>query len=98
MDGPQTDARVAGELQVTKKQAEVWLKRFVGEKLRELFERTGTSRTVAEIVEELRFSERQIRGCLKRLLDEGVVEKAPRSRPVRYRSTASIGPLFDRRD
>ena len=95
MDGPQTDARVAGELQVTKKQAEVWLKRFAEEKLRELFDGTGTPRTVAEIVEELRFSERQIRGCLKRLLDEGVVEKSPRSRPVRYRSTASIGPLFD---
>ena len=39
----------------------------------------------------------QVRSCLKRLLDEGVVEKAPRSRPVRYRSTASIGPLFDER-
>ena len=95
MDGPKTDARVAGELQVTKKQAEVWLKRFTDERLRELFESTGTPRTVAEIVEELRFSERQIRGCLKRLLDEGVVEKLPGSRPVRYRSTASIGPLFD---
>ena len=95
MDGPQTDTRVAGELQVTKKQAEVWMKRFADEKLRELFESTGTPRTVAEIVEELRFPERQIRGCLKRLLDEGVVEKSPRSRPVRYRSTASIGPLFD---
>ena len=57
MDGPQTDTRVAGELQVTKKQAEVWLKRFADEKLRELFEGTGTPRTVAEIVEELRFSE-----------------------------------------
>ena len=44
-------------------------------RLRELFESTGTPRTVAEIVEELRFPERQIRGCLKRLLDEGVVEK-----------------------
>lgn len=97
MDGRQTDARVAGELQVTKKQAEVWLKRFVDERIREIFESTGTSRTVAEIVEELRLSERQIRGCLKRLLDEGVVEKSPRSRPVRYRSTASIGPLFDQR-
>ena len=97
MDEPQTDAQVAGELQVTKKQAEVWLKRFADEKLRELFESTGTPRTVAEIVEELRFPERQIRGCLKRLLDEGVVEKSPRSRPVRYRSTASIGPLFDQK-
>ena len=97
MDGPQTDARVAGGLQVTKKQAEFWLKRFADEKLRELFENTGTPRTIAEIVEELRFSEGQIRGCLKRLLDEGVVEKSPRSRPVRYCSTDSIGPHFDQR-
>ena len=97
MDGPRTDARVARELQVTKKQAEVWLRRFADEKLRELFEGTGTPRTVAEIVEELRFSERWIRDCLRCLLDEGVVEKSPRFRPVRYRSTASIGPLFDRR-
>ena len=97
MDGPQMDNGVAGELQVTKKQAEVWLKRFADEKLRELFESTDTPRTVAEIVEELRLSERQIRGCLKRLLDEGVVEKVPRSRPARYRSAASIGPLFDQR-
>ena len=37
MDGPQTDARVAEELQVTKKQAEVWLKRVADEKLRALF-------------------------------------------------------------
>ena len=95
MDGSRTDARVAEELQVSKKQAEVWLKRFADEKLREFFNGTGMPRTVAEIVEELRFSERQIRGCLKRLLDEGVIEKSPRSRPVRYRSTASIGPLFD---
>ena len=55
MDGPKTDARVAGELQVTKKQAEIWLKRFADEKLREFFESTDTPRTVAEIVEELRF-------------------------------------------
>ena len=45
-----------GSFRVTKKQAEVWLKRFADEKLRELFESTGTPRTVAEIVEELRFS------------------------------------------
>ncbi|MCY4470265.1 MAG: hypothetical protein OXC08_16240 [Thiotrichales bacterium] len=95
LDGRLTDTRVAGELQVTKKQAEVWLKRFADEKLRELFENTGTPRTVAELVEELRFSERHIRGCLKRLVDEGVVEKPPRSRPLGYRSSASIGPLFD---
>ena len=97
MDGSRTDARIAEELQVTKKQAEVWLKRFVEEKLRELFESTSTSRTVAEVVGDLRLSEHPVRSCMKRLRDEGVVEPVPRSRPVRYRSTDSIGPLFDRR-
>lgn len=98
MDGSRTDARVAEELQVSKKQAEAWLKLFVEMKLRELFEASSTLKTVAEVIEELRFPKHQVRGCLKRLLDEGAVEKAPRSRPVRYRSTASIGPLFDSRD
>ena len=98
MDGPRTDARVADELQVPRKQADAWLKRFVEMKLRTLFESSSTLRTAAEAVEELRFSQHQVRSCLKRLLDEGVVEKAPRSRPVRYRPTASIGPLFDKRD
>ena len=98
MDGPRTDARVADELQVPRKLADAWLKRFVEMKLRKLFESSSTLRTAAEAVEELRFPRHQVRSCLKRLLDEGVVEKAPRSRPVRYRSTASIGPLFDERD
>ena len=98
LEGPRTDARVAEELQVSRKQADAWLKRFVEMKLRRLFERSSTLMTVAEVVEELRFPQHQVRGCLKRLRDEGVVEKAPRSRPVRYRSTDSIGPLFDTRD
>ena len=98
MDGPRTVARVAEELQVSRTQADAWLKRFVEMKLRKLFERSSTPTTAAEVVEELRFPMHQIRSCLKRLLDEGVVEKAPGSRPVRYRPTASIGPLFDKRD
>ena len=98
MDGPRTVARVAEELQVSRTQADAWLKRFVEMKLRKLFERSSTPTTAAEVVEELRFPMHQIRSCLKRLLDEGVVEKAPGSRPVRYRLTASIGPLFDKRD
>ena len=98
MNGPRTDARVAEELQVSRKQADVWLKRFMEMKLRTLFESSSTPKTAAEVVEELRFPMHQVRSCLKRLLDEGVVEKVPRSRPVRYRSTASIGPLFDKRD
>ena len=98
MDGPRTDARVADELQVPRKLADAWLKRFVEMKLRKLFESSSTPTTAAEVVEELRFAQHQVRSCLKRLLDEGVVEKVPRSRPVRYRPTASIGPLFDERD
>ena len=98
MDGPRTDARVAEELQVSRKQADAWLKRFVELKLRKLFESSSTPKTATEVVEELRFPMHQVRSHLKRLLDEGVVEKVPRSRPVRYRSTASIGPLFDKRD
>ena len=98
LDGPRTHARVAEELQVSRKQADAWLKRFLEMKLRKLFESSSTPRTAAEVVEELRFPIHQVRNCLKRLLDEGVVEKVPRSRPVRYRSTTSIGPLFDKRD
>ena len=98
LEGPRTDARVAEELQVSRKQADAWLKRFVEMKLRNLFERSSTLMTTDEVVEELRFPQHQVRSCLKRLRDEGVVEKVPRSRPVRYRSTDSIGPLFDTRD
>ena len=98
MDGSRTDARVADELQVPRKLADAWLKRFVEMKLRKLFENPGTLKTEAEVVEELRIPKQQARSCLKRLRDEGVVEKAPPSRPARYRSTASIGPLFDKRD
>ena len=81
-----------------RKQADAWLKRFVEMKLRKLFESSSTLMTADEVAEELRFAQHQVRSCLKRLLDEGVVEKAPGSRPVRYRPTASIGPLFDKRD
>ena len=98
MDGSRTDARVADELQVPRKLADAWLKRFVEMKLRKLFESSSTLMTADEVVEELRFPQHQVRSCLKRLCDEGVVKKIPRSRPVRYRSTASIGPLFDKRD
>ena len=98
MDGPRTDASVAEELRVPRKLAVAWRNRFVEVKLRNLFENPSALKTEAELVEELRFPKHPVRSCLKRLLDEGVVEKAPRSRPARYRSTASIGPLFDERD
>ena len=95
MDGPRTDAAVAEELQVPRKLAVTWQERFADMQIRKLFESLSTSRTLAEVVKELRIPERHVRGCLKRLHEERVVEKVPRSRPVRYRSTASIGPLFD---
>ena len=98
MDGPRTEARVAEELQISRKQAAAWLARFVEIKLRTLFRSPATRATEAEIVEALRIPERHVRSCLKRLADEDVVEKAPRSRPVSYRSTTAIGPLFDRSD
>ena len=97
MDGPRTDAVVAEELQVPRKAAVAWLKRFADMQIRKLFESSSTSRTPAEVVKELRIPEHHVRGCLKRLHEEREVEKVPRSRPVRYRSTASIGPLFDGR-
>ena len=98
MDGPRTGARIAEGLQVPKTLADDWLKRFVEIELRMMFESSSTLKTEAEVVEELRIPNNQARSCLKRLRDEGVVEKVPRSRPVTYRSTASIGPLFDTRD
>ena len=63
--------------------------RRLARRLREL------QREPAEIAEELQIPTRHIRRCLKRLVEEGVVEKL--SRPIGYRFTASIGPLFDGR-
>ena len=97
MDGPRTDSAVAEELQVPRKLAVAWLERFADMQIRKLFESSSTDRTPAEVVKELRIPERHVRSCLKRLHEEHVVEKVPRSRPVRYRSTASIGPLFEGR-
>ena len=97
MDGLRTDAAVAEELQVPRKLAVAWLECFADMQIRKLFESSSTSRTPAEVVKELRIPERHVRSCLKCLHEERVVEKVPRSRPVRYRSTASIGPLFDGR-
>ena len=96
LEGPRTEARVAEELRVSKHQAGVWLRRFVDGKLRRRFEETGMPWTVAELADALGFSASPVRGGLKRLTAEGAVERVPLSRPVRYRLTGSIGPLFDR--
>ena len=96
MDVHGTEAGIAEELQVSKKQADIWLRRFVEEKVKELFRRKDVSLTETEVADTLRIPRHHARRCLKRLIEEGTVEK--HSRPARYRSTASIGPLFDHRD
>ena len=94
MDGPKTEVIVAEELQVSKQQAGVWLRRFVEGKIRKMFKGAGVCKTEADIAEVLQVSREQVRSCLKRLVEEGVLDKLSR-RPVRYRSNGSIGPLFD---
>ena len=95
MEGKRTEARVAEYLNISKAQAGVWLKRFIEERVRDLFERTVGLMTQAEVAEALRVSGPQVRSSLKRLVDEETIEKLARSRPVRYRWAGSIGPLFD---
>ncbi len=96
MDGPRTEARVAEFLKVSKTQASAWLRGFKETKLRELFERTDELRTESELAEALHVSGSQIRSSLKRLVDQGLIEKIPRPRPTRYRRAGSIGTLFGR--
>ncbi len=96
MDSPRTEARVAGYLQVSRTQARVWLTRYIEEELKVLFGHTDTFKTESEVAEELQVSKHQVRGHLRRLVEEGAIEKL--SRPDRYRSTSSIGPLFDVKD
>jgi DNA processing protein len=64
-------------------------------KVRELLGRMTTPKTEAEVAEELQVSKAQAREWLKRLVEEGVIEKL--SRPVRYQSAAAVGSLFDPR-
>lgn len=96
MDVRGAEAGIAEELQVSKKQADIWLRRFVEEKVKGLFRRKDVSLTETEVANTLRIPRHHARRCLKRLIEEGTVEK--HSRPAKYRSTASIGPLFDHRD
>ena len=89
MDGSRTEDTVAEVLQIPKKLAGVWIERFAERKTRELFKGAGVCKTEAEITEDLQVSVKPIRACLKRLVEEGVLDKL--SRPVRYRSSDSIG-------
>lgn len=62
-------------------------------KVRELLGRINEPRSEAEIADDLQVSKGQARDWLKRLVEEGTLEKL--SRPVRYRSRAANGRLFD---
>ena len=86
----------AADLNVNKAQAAIWLKRFIEEQVEALFGQTDRIGTEAEVAEALRVSGPQVRSLLKRLVNEGAIEKLPRSRPARYRRAGSIGPLFDK--
>jgi hypothetical protein len=60
-------------------------------KVRSLLERMSTPKTDAEVAAELNVSKSQAKEWLKRLVEEGVLEKL--SKPTRYRSAAA-GRLF----
>ena len=90
MDGPRTKATIADELQVPPNLAKDWLVRFAEGKIRELFEGADVCKTVADVAEELQVPPGQVRVYLKRLDEEGAIDKLS-SQPVRYRSR---GPLL----
>lgn len=94
MDRPKTATSVAMYLDVSRKQAEIWLRRFMDTRLRDHFKRTDEVRTRAEIADELGVTGPQIQNALGKLVKEQIIERVPRSRPARYRRTGSIGALF----
>ena len=61
--------------------------------VKNLFEGANLCKTEAEVAETLQVSRKQVRICMKRLVEDKVLDKL--SRPVRYRSNDPIGPLFD---
>ena len=61
-------------------------------KVRSLLEQMSTPKTDAEVAAELNVSKSQAKEWLKRLVEEGVLEKL--SKPTRYRSAAAAGRLF----
>jgi predicted Rossmann fold nucleotide-binding protein DprA/Smf involved in DNA uptake len=61
-------------------------------KVRSLLEQMNTPKTDAEVAGELNVSKSQAKEWLKRLVEEGVLEKL--SKPTRYRSPAAAGRLF----
>ncbi len=91
MDGPRTEDTVADTLAVTTKQAGDWLVRFAEEKIEGLFKGADVHRT-EEIIDKLQVSGKQVRACLKRLVEDGVLDKL--ARPVKYRSKNPVGALL----
>ncbi|MBN1362953.1 MAG: DNA-protecting protein DprA [Sedimentisphaerales bacterium] len=63
-------------------------------KVRELAVRTKMPVTDTEMAEELQVSKGQAKAWLRRLVEEGMLEKL--SKPTRYRPASSLGPLFDK--
>ena len=48
--------------------------------------------TETEIIDKLQVSRKQVRACLKRLVNDGVLDKL--ARPVKYRSKNPVGDLL----
>ena len=89
MNGPVTEISVAARLQVSKKQADIWLRRFVEGKIKDLFKGSDVCKTEVEVAELLQVPTKHTRSCLRRLVAEDALEKL--SRPLRYRSVKDIG-------
>ena len=92
MNRPITESNVAEALQVSKKQADTWLRRFVEGRIRELFKDTHACKAEAEVAELLQVSMKYARSCLRRLVAEGTLEKV--YGPLRYRSCGPSEDLF----
>ena len=92
MNDPITESNVAQALQVSKKQADIWLRRFVEKKIRKLFKDANACKAEAEVAELLQISTKRARSCLRRLATEGELEKI--HRPLRYRSKGPSEDLF----
>lgn len=94
MNEPLTESNVSEVLQVSKKQADIWLKLFVEGKIRRLFKDAHVCKAEAEVAELLQVSTKHARSCLKRLVAEGALEKV--HGPLRYRCNGPSEDLFSR--
>lgn len=92
MNDPVTESNIAEALKVSKKQADIWLRRFVEQKIRKLFKDANACKAEAEVAELLQISTKRARSCLRRLATEGELEKI--YRPLRYRSKGPSEDLF----